>query len=119
MMPRAFIAALAITITGCATDQALLATYQPPESCSAINAEMAHIARRDAHIVNAFGLKDGLVVGVGVAAAAGMVPAGWAWGPLAATVAGQLRAPTQPERLAYLANARESRGCVVRAKTEP
>lgn len=49
-----------LALTGCATEQALLAPYQPPADCAAIDAEMAAIAKHDAKIYTLRGLKEGV-----------------------------------------------------------
>ena len=98
-------------LAGCVSSAALLAPYEPPASCAALDAEMLALAEHDATIYSVRGIKGGVAAGVGVAAAAGTLPVGFAWAPLVAAVLPQIQAPTNDERIAYLAYAREARGC--------
>jgi hypothetical protein len=102
---------LILILAGCATSESVLAPYASPLSCAEIDAEMVKLAERDANIYTARGLKEGAATGVGIAAASGVIPVGFAWLPLVAAVAGELRLTTHEERIAFLAYAREARGC--------
>lgn len=104
------LAALVI-IAGCVSSGALLAPYDPPASCATLDAEMLALAEHDATIYSVRSFKEGAAAGIGIAAAAGTLPVGFAWAPLVAAMLPQIQAPTNGERISYLAYAREARGC--------
>ena len=106
------LAAAAMVLTACATPQQVLApASNVPETCEAIDAEMFTLAESQGQWQGVGTAKDSAVLGVGIAAAAGVLPAGFAWAPLAAMVVQQVRVPNHVGRINYLANVREIRGC--------
>jgi hypothetical protein len=82
-----------------------------PTTCEALDAELVALATRDAAVLSARALKEQTATGIGVAAAAGALPTGLAWAPLAAAGAHQIQLPTHGPRIEYLAIVREIRGC--------
>jgi hypothetical protein len=116
-MPILF-AVILILLAGCASSSALLAPYEPPASCADLDAEMLALAEHDATIYSVRGIKESAAIGIGVAAAAGTLPVGFAWAPIVAAMLPQIQAPTNGERIAYLALAREARGCSLSAQHE-
>jgi hypothetical protein len=103
---------VAAFLTGCATSDGVLAPYaDAPTDCNEIAAEMLSLAEHDAAVLTARGLKEGAATGVGLAAAAGALPAGWAWAPLAAALAGQVELATHGQRIRYLAERAAGLGC--------
>ena len=101
-------------LTGCALAQpaSVLSPYAAvPATCQEIDAELLALAEQDAKVLAARATKEQVAAGVGVAAAAGALPSGFAWAPLAAAGAHQVRLPTHGPRIEYLAIVREIRGC--------
>ena len=106
------LAVAAMTLTACATPQQVLApAANVPTTCGAIDAEMLTLAEAQGQWQGIGTAKDSAVLGVGIAAAAGVLPAGFAWAPLAAMVMQQVRVPNHVGRINYLAQIREIRGC--------
>jgi hypothetical protein len=82
-----------------------------PESCAEIDAELIQLATSHGQWQGIGAAKDGLAMGVSVAAVGGMIPAGFAWAPLAAMIVPQIGMPSHQRRIDYLAHAREIRRC--------
>jgi hypothetical protein len=114
MRAGSFVFALSLIASGCAggNPASVLAPYAGvPTTCQAIDAELLALAEHDAAIYAARAIKEQTATGIGVAAAAGALPAGFAWAPLAAAGANQVRLPTHAARIQHLAVVREIRGC--------
>lgn len=102
----------AAALSACATPQQILAPIADvPETCTAIDAELIHLATAQGHWQSLGAAKDSLALGVSVAAVGGLLPAGFAWAPLAAMVVPQIALPSHHPRIAHLAQAREIRRC--------
>ena len=106
------LAAASLALTACATaEQVLAPASNVPTSCKAIDREMITLAEKHGNWDGIGVVKDSAVVGVGIAAAAGVLPAGFAWAPLVGMVVQQVRVPSYAGRINYLAQVREMRGC--------
>ena len=111
-MYRLSLVLAAALLTACATPQQMLSTYSDiPETCAEIDQELWAHAEKDATWTTVRTLKDSGSAGVSIAAAAGLIPAGFAWAPLAALVVNQFSVPSNFSRIQFLAIAREQRGC--------
>ncbi len=101
-----------LLLTGCASSTALLAPYAPiPATCEAIYHDMTTLAERDAKVLLARSLKGGVATGIGLVAAAGAIPTGFAWVPLVVSVAASFQLSTHETRIAYLADQYGYRDC--------
>ena len=101
-----------LALTGCVSPGQVLEPYiAVPATCDEIDAEMLELAGLDATVFSLRGIKEGAVASVGLAAAAGTLPTGFAWAPLGAAAIGQVRLGTHETRISYLAYVREMRKC--------
>ena len=101
----------AALISGCVSPQSVMKPYLPPESCAALDEEMAQIAQHDAMVYTLRSAKMGFATSIPLLAAAGMIPPGWAWAGFAPMILPNVQMETHGERLVYLALVREIRSC--------
>ena len=111
-MNRPSLLIAALLLTGCATQQSILAPYADvPTDCAAIDAELQSLAAKDATTINIRTARDVGVLGVSVATAVGSIPAAWVGVPIAVTLIHAVSFGTNSTRIAYLAYQRGYRGC--------
>jgi hypothetical protein len=116
--PLVVLVLLLVLATGCSlvpTHDDVLATWVPPASCAALHAEMDALADRVAQRALVNTAKEGLVGAAGGVAATGLLPPAGAFALVPVVIAGMrefnLDTGAASARLAYLATARDARGC--------
>lgn len=103
---------LALSTSGCATQQSVLAPFTDlPEDCAGLAAEMLILGDEEALAQNVNLGTANFPTAFAYAAAAGVVPTGFAWGPTIATAISYYRKGSHANRLWALYYRSETRHC--------